>query len=341
MSARPRRDASRAGLAARVPPPAWPLAALLGFAFAACDADAPPPPLEGPCEGPPGLYAAGSCATLAEGVRPYAPRHALWSDGAAKGRWVYLPEGAVIDTTDPDEWVFPVGTRLYKEFSLDGIRLETRLLEKTDPEPGLSSWTATTWVWDETQRAVREETAGLADALGTPHDVPSRAQCGACHRAAVDLALGFGAVQLAHEGPGVTLAMLVAEGRLSAPIAPADAQIPGDATTQAALGQLHANCGGCHRGERAPGELRLRVDVGLARAEDASAYAAVDRAVAYVGAPPAVTAQIVPGRSDASLLVWRMTQRASDAQMPPLGTQRVDEAGVAAVRAWIDALPAR
>ncbi len=304
-----------------------------------CGERGSPPPLEGPCDGPPGLYVAGSCDTLAEGVRPYAPAHALWSDGAAKSRWVFLPEGAVIDTSDPDEWVFPVGTRFYKEFSRDGLRLETRRFEKTAPDPGLSSWQVSTWVWDETQRAVREETMGVIDTLGTPHDVPTRGQCATCHRGSVDFALGFGAVQLAHAGPGVTLATLRDEGRLSAPIAPESAQIPGDATTQAALGYLHANCGGCHRGERAPGELRLRVTVGLARPEDAEAFGAVEHTVAYVGGPASITSQIASGNADASLLVWRMAQRAPEVQMPPLGTERLDDTGLAAVRAWIDALP--
>lgn len=319
---------------------AWvPLAGLLVL-VSSCGEGGAQPPLEGPCEGPPGLYVAGSCETLAEGVRPYAPAHALWSDGAEKRRWVFLPAGATLDTSDPDEWVFPVGTRFYKEFSRDGLRLETRLLEKTGEDPGLSSWRMTTYVWDETQREVREETMGVTDALGTPHDVPSRGDCSTCHRGATDLVLGFGAVQLAHDGPGVTLATLVAEGRLSAPIAPEAAQIPGDGSTQAALGYLHANCGGCHRGARAPGELRLRVAVGLARPEDADTYVALEHTVAYVGAPPAITAQIAPGSADASLLVWRMTQRAAEVQMPPLGTEQIDDAGLAAVRAWIDALPA-
>jgi hypothetical protein len=324
--ARPRAGRALASVAALV-------------ALAACDDGGSPPPLEGRCEGPPGLYVAGSCETLAEGVEPYAPSHALWSDGADKRRWVFLPAGAIIDTSDPDEWVFPVGTRFYKEFARDGLRLETRLLEKTGEDPGLSSWRMTTYVWDETQRTVREETRGVIDALGTAHDVPTRGECSTCHRGATDLVLGFGAVQLAHEGPGVTLATLVAEGRLSAPIAPETAQIPGDATTQAALGYLHGNCGGCHRGARAPGELRLRVAVGLARPEETDAYAALEHTVAYVGAPPAITAQIAPGNADTSLLVWRMTQRAAEVQMPPLGTEQIDDAGLTAVRAWIDALP--
>ena len=48
------------------------------------------------CVGPPGLYAEGSCAELAAGVRPFHPRFALWSDGTDKERFVYLPPGTRI-----------------------------------------------------------------------------------------------------------------------------------------------------------------------------------------------------------------------------------------------------
>src|SRR6476661_3251048 len=40
------------------------------------------------CEGPPGLFAEGSCTTLALGIRQYAPAYVLWSDGATKSRYV-------------------------------------------------------------------------------------------------------------------------------------------------------------------------------------------------------------------------------------------------------------
>ena len=44
-------------------------------------------------------------------------------DRAAKRRWIQLPEGATIDTSDMDYWQFPVGTKLWKEFVRDGVRV--------------------------------------------------------------------------------------------------------------------------------------------------------------------------------------------------------------------------
>jgi hypothetical protein len=41
-------------------------------------------------------------------------------------------------------------------------------------------------------------------------------------------------------------------------------------------------------------------------------------------------------RPDASLVLVRMQTRGSEAQMPPIGTRHVDEAGVAIVRRLIE-----
>ena len=37
----------------------------------------------------------------------FAPQYPLWTDGAAKRRWISLPPGTAIDASDPDAWVFP------------------------------------------------------------------------------------------------------------------------------------------------------------------------------------------------------------------------------------------
>src|SRR5262245_54168229 len=48
-----------------------------------------------------GLYADIATKELAAYAQPFAPQFLLWSDGADKQRWVYLPEcEGTIDTTD-------------------------------------------------------------------------------------------------------------------------------------------------------------------------------------------------------------------------------------------------
>src|SRR5688572_10898868 len=84
---------------------------------ACADAGTPPRTLE--CTG---LYADLSTKQLAVGVREYAPAVELWSDGADKRRFIALPAGKQIDASNPSEWKFPVGTKLWKEFSVTGKR---------------------------------------------------------------------------------------------------------------------------------------------------------------------------------------------------------------------------
>ena len=87
-----------------------------------------------------GLYADVATKRVAEGLLAFTPQYPLWSDGARKSRWIALPPGTSIDASDPDAWVFPVGTRLWKEFAFER-RIETRYLELT-AEAGSSRPTA-------------------------------------------------------------------------------------------------------------------------------------------------------------------------------------------------------
>lgn len=81
-----------------------------------------------------GLYTDWSAKTLAPSVQAYTPAFTLYSDGASKARFISLPAGGQIDTSDLDNWVFPVGTKIWKEFSVGGVRVETRLAWKTDTQ---------------------------------------------------------------------------------------------------------------------------------------------------------------------------------------------------------------
>ena len=87
---------------------------------------------------------------VSETLREFRPNYPLWTDGALKTRWVYFPPGRTIDTSDPDQWKFPVGTVFFKEFrksvekglySMQEIRVETRVLAKTGDGVGADAWT--------------------------------------------------------------------------------------------------------------------------------------------------------------------------------------------------------
>ncbi len=60
-----------------------------------------------------GLCADGPCAVINPGILAFAPQYALYSDEATKRRWLQLPTGTKIDTTDMNYWKFPVGTKAW------------------------------------------------------------------------------------------------------------------------------------------------------------------------------------------------------------------------------------
>lgn len=295
-----------------------------------------------PCEGPPGLYRGIQCAELEEGVRAYSPHYWLWSDGADKERYIALPPDSVIDTSDPNNWIYPVGTRVWKTFLVGGLRIETRLFEKHSPGAGFDSWIFQTFAWNEAQDSVEEVTSGRENALGTDHDIPSRSMCVQCHGATgrEDFLTSFTAIQLNHGDAEFSLAELNDEGWLSENIAIEDAVIPGTPEESDALGYLHANCGNCHGNLNAPSGLSMWVDVGLDTVEETSTYSTA------VGVPSLrivgdATVRIVPGDSAQSVAFLRMQTRSDDGlavQMPPIGTEFVDEEGSLTVQTWIDGL---
>jgi hypothetical protein len=286
-----------------------------------------------------GLYQA-DMTTLAAGVEEFTPQFALWSDGAEKHRWFSLPADATIDTTDMDFWTYPVGTKLWKEFTRDGVRVETRLLEK---RPN-GTWWMMAYQWNEAQTDAEARPAGLKDASGTQHDIPSQDECSACHGKMKDVSLGFTAIQLSHTGSGLKLTDLISRGALSAP--PAGAfTVPGTDTDKAALGYLHANCGICHNKQsplinaRTNMQLWLLTDQ-LGSVEVTPAYTtAVNKPVSPTfEAAPGTTNRITAGDTATSGVFVRMNNRGGVYQMPPLGSEVVDTTGVAAIEAWINGL---
>jgi hypothetical protein len=263
---------------------------------------------------------------------PFRPLEALWSDGAEKERFILFPPDSQIDTSDQDNWQFPAGTKLWKTFIRDGVRVETRLLHKL-----ADSWAAAAYVYFEDGSDAQLTAAGADDVLGTEHDVPAASQCPACHRGRESFVLGFSAIQLAHEADApdeLTLTRLVEQDLLSDPPARAP-RIPGSATQRAALGYLHANCGHCHNSARPPqGDERcfdpendldfwLRFD-SLRSVEQTPTYRS--------GAEHNC---IDPGDPNSSQMIRRMSRRAGG-QMPPLATELVDERAVALLRRFID-----
>jgi hypothetical protein len=252
-------------------------------------------------------------------LRPFEPAFALWTDGAQKQRYLYLPPGTQIDSSDMDHWQFPIGTVAIKEFALGGQRLETRVIMRL----GADEYWMGAFAWDEGATAPRYVPEGLANVRGTDHDVPSSTQCGTCHNGEPGKLLGFSAVQQ----PRVPAELL--SHPPSRPFTP-----PGDAIAQRALGYLHANCAHCHNpngSARPDTAMDLRLSVGDRDVQTTAAY----RTTAGAPLQSFVHASL---HDRASALLARMSTRDPSEQMPPLGTEHVDSSGVASVRAWLETL---
>lgn len=277
------------------------------------------------------VYADLDRKQLAAGFVAYEPAYGLFSDGEVKRRWLHLPAGARIDTKNPDHWQFPVGTLLLKEFVRGGRRIETRVIARTGA--GAGDYFMGAFVWNEGETDAELALAGAVDARGTDHDVPSRERCWSCHGGEPGRVLGLSAVQSPKLDPShFSLPP-------TTPFTP-----PGDARTRAALGYLHANCGHCHNpfgSARPDSDMNLRLSVHDREPADTGAYrSTLERPLQAFSARTDVL-RVAAGAPARSALLLRMQERGSDAQMPPLGSERADPEGIATIRRWIVGLSAR
>jgi hypothetical protein len=279
-----------------------------------------------------GLFADIATRTLATGVAPYEVRYQLWSDGAEKQRYLFLPDGTQIDTADLDGWKFPIGTKAWKTFFVGGRAIETRLLEKhSDGDDG---WRRIAFVWDEAGRDAYAAPDGVRDVLGTTHDVPSSEDCVKCHRGAADGLIGVATLQATSASID---AWLAADRLTHAP--PVQRDPPGDRLTQEVLGYINANCGHCHNDRHPLAReelLRLALPVGIDRAEDTPLYRTAICA-ASLHQIDGTSHIVLPGSPSASQLFVRMQLR-GDVQMPPLATERPDEDALELLATWINSL---
>jgi mono/diheme cytochrome c family protein len=299
-----------------------------------------------------GLFAPDGSGAVAAGNRPFAPQYPLWTDGAAKRRWIHIPAGTTIDATNPRQWEFPVGTRLWKEFSFAGHPVETRFLWKASD----AGWLAASYIWNqEGTDAVLAASDGVIDAReiapGRQHRVPSRSDCATCHGEA-RRPLGFNPLQLStdrdpnaiHAEPltpdMVTLRTLFDEGLITG-ANPVLRKTPpriatDDPETRAVLGYLSGNCGACHNGDghiaaHLPSFAYPDVIDGRATARQmigqSSRWQAPGRQEG--------TLLIDPASPDSSAVLLRMSSRRPSSQMPPLGTVLPDRQAIEAIRRWV------
>lgn len=296
----------------------------------------------------------GTGLDLAEGVLPFAVNAALFSDYAAKQRFVRLPKGEVMDYSDTETWGFPLGTVLGKTFAFGEQLIETRLLvRETD------GFSVHVYRWNDDQKEAQRLVVGAelplswVDEDGVLHQqsyrIPNVNQCKTCHAGAEAVnALGPRTRQLDRDfdyaaGRRNQIDYLAAEGLFSSPPAAGHTRQrlvdpygdEGDVEHRARA-YLDANCGHCHRpaGDAASSGLWLTFEI-----QDQRRLGVCKIPIAAGRGAGGREFDVVPGRPDESILVYRMEATEADIRMPELGRSVVDARGVALMRAWIAQMP--
>jgi hypothetical protein len=291
-----------------------------------------------------GLYLA-----RAPGVDPrnlaYSPQYPLWSDGAGKSRWAFIPPGNRIDAKNADAWVFPVGTKFWKEFAFGGRKVETRFIWRATAR----RWVFATYLWNDAQsEAVLAPADGVPEyyeiAPGKRHTIPGVRDCRNCHEDERTPLLGFNALQLSTDRdplaphaepllPGmVTLRTLLERGLVSPvreELLTHPPQIPGKPRPRALLGCFTTNCGSCYRTTGSLAFLALDFTPAPGVPDEASEpgfETTVGRTGTWgiPGVPAGESRRIQPGAPEMSSVFYRMNSPRASSQKPPLGSVLVD-----------------
>jgi len=293
------------------------------------------------------------------GVVPYDLNTPLFSDYTTKYRFVYMPEGKAAAYHPEEMFDYPVGTILVKTFAyLHDIRdpskgrdlIETRLL--LHEEDGWSAWA---YVWNDDETEATLKISGARQELSWIHYdgeertinyiIPNVNQCKGCHVKDDEfLPIGPKAWNLNkdYEYPHGTENQLAHWGEIGyledapspseAPAVPAWDDPEAGTVAERARAYLDVNCAHCHNpaGPASTSGLDLRwtqenpYDWGVNRAP-----------VAAGRGSGGLLYDIVPGKPDESILVYRLKSTDPGVMMPELPRLTVHDEAVALIEEWI------
>jgi uncharacterized repeat protein (TIGR03806 family) len=312
-----------------------------------------------------GLFVSTKDHKPSPGLIPYSVNAPLWSDHAAKERFLAVPGDGKVEYSPTDAWKFPNGSVLVKTFAMEmnhgqpasRRRLETRLLHLEQDH-----WRGYTYLWNDQQTDAelipargldRVLTVGDPQAPGGKRQqtwhFPSRAECTLCHTMPVGFVLGLNTLQMNrdHDYNGVSanqLQTLDGIGLFSKPLGkikpdqlprlanPSDAKAPLDVRARS---YLHANCAHCHV-KWGGGNALFQLTFPLAL--EATGILDTRPMHGDLGVPGARI--VIPGDPDRSLLCQRMA-KLGPGRMPHVASSVVDEPAIQLVREWIRSLPAK
>jgi uncharacterized repeat protein (TIGR03806 family) len=277
-----------------------------------------------------------------DGLVPYGVNSELWSDGAAKSRYIALPDDAKITVGANGDFDLPIGSVVVKTFELASKTIETRLLVRHDD----GGWAGYSYEWlDDGSDAVLLGGSKSKPVGSQTWFYPSRSDCPSCHTEVAGRTLGLELGQLNGEfvydstnRQANQLKTLEHIGMFSAPLGKLDtlAVYPppkSDAPVEArARAYLHANCSACHQ-PNGPGrgDWDLRFATTLADTKVCNASPQGEN-LGVAGAK-----LLFPGHPEKSLISLR-PHAAGANRMPPLATSIVDTSGLGVLDEWIGSL---
>ena len=295
------------------------------------------------------------------GVVPYQVTRP-WADHAGKARFIVLPVGETITPNGDEDWDFPEGTILIKNFFYSTDRrapeetvapIETRLMIK-----GVNDWKGHTYVWNEELTEATRKASGTrkqlnfidADGMQMSQEyiVPNTNQCKDCHeRHEHSRPLGLVQRQLSRpvfrDGEDQDHRSRISE-RPRAIQSEVDGASRGPSSRPfyaapletRARSYLDANCAHCHRdgGNGGPSGLVL-----LAAETNPTAYGVCKGPVAAGEGTGGFYHDILPGKTEQSIMIHRMKSTDPEVKMPGNLNRLPHEAGIELVSEWIRQMP--
>lgn len=293
-------------------------------------------------------------------VLPYDLITTLFSDYAHKLRFVWMPEGTSAKYSKDEVLDFPVGAVLIKNFyyphdfrdeSKGRKIMETRLLVRRK-----EGWDNLTYIWNDAQTDAELNIVGdtkkisFTDLHGKLNNIdysfPNKNQCKNCHN------LNNTATPIGPKVRNMNRDVRYADGlknqldkwvevgylsgykkedNLTNKLASAFDSTSGT-LEERAKAYLEVNCAHCHRREGSANTTGLYLQLSEKNPES---WGIRKSPVAAGAASGTNLYDVVPGKPDSSILVYRITEDDPEIRMPELGRSLQHAEAVALIRQWI------
>ena len=293
------------------------------------------------------------------GVEPYDLNSSLFSDYAMKKRFIYLPEGQSMKYREEEAFEFPEGSIIFKFFyypkdfrspEVDLLIIETRLLLKEN-----NDWTALTYVWDTTQTdgflSISGENQNVSwvnqngKSENVNYSIPNLIQCKSCHEYKGKLEPIGPAARHLNKDYNFTsekinqLSYFSNKGWLKDMLEiqniPKIVNYEYKETgtlDQRARAYLDVNCAHCHRKEGPAKNSALNL---LTTESNPISYGVYKTPIAAGIGSGGFKYDILPGKPDESILLYRMKSLNPGIMMPELGRKMNHNIGIELISEWI------